>query len=388
MTSAVETTASSAIAATVNGLRALDDDAVLVGPPFMHLVDSAGDGPLSGLAIAVKDNIDVAGVPTTAACPSRSHVPSVNADCIDRLLAAGAVPVAKTNMDQFATGLVGTRSPLGVPRNPFNATLVPGGSSSGSAVAVASGAVPIALGTDTAGSGRVPAALCGIVGFKPTCGWISTRGVLPAMWRFDCVSVFAENVTDAYRVVEAAAGFDPLDPASRHAPVVTARRVRVIGVPEVLPPGVCDAETERVMAELPRWLTTLGFEVVQVPIERLLAWGQLLYGSALVAERELAFGHLIDGAPDANDVVRAIVDRSSSFTAVDAYEVERELAIGRRHAEQLFTDIDALVLPTTPGVATLDEVAADPIGKNAWLGTFTTFVNPLDLAAVAIPHQQ
>jgi allophanate hydrolase len=296
--------------------------------------------------------------------------------------------VAKTNIDQFATGLVGTRSPLGVPRNPLNATLVPGGSSSGSAVAVASGAVSIALGTDTAGSGRVPAALCGIVGFKPTCGWISTRGVLPAMRRFDCVSVFANNVTDAYRVVEAAAGFDALDPASRRAPVVATRPVRVIGVPDALPAGVCDNETERVMGELPAWLTSFGFEIVRVPIDRLLAWGQLLYGSALVAERQEGFGHLIDGAPDANEVVRSIVDRARLFTAMDAYEVERELAIGRRYAEQLFTEIDALVLPTTPGVATLEEVAADPIGKNAWLGTFTTFVNPLDLAAVAIPHQQ
>jgi allophanate hydrolase len=327
--------------------------------------------PLGGIPFAVKDNIDVASVVTTAGCPSYGYLPPASAPVVARLVAAGAIPVAKTNLDQFATGLVGTRSPYGVPVNVFDPRRVPGGSSSGSAVAVGSGAVPFALGTDTAGSGRVPAAFNGIVGLKPTRGWLSARGVVPAVRTADCVSVFALSVEDAWAVASVAGGFDPEDDYSRRpgAAPVTGGRLRL-----------------GLVAGTPVSLDGLGFDVREVDIDELQEAGRLLYGGPWVAERLAVIGDFLRGDHEGIDpTVREIILAADRWTAADAAAGAYELARLRRRAERLWDDVDVIVHPTVPRQPTLEEVAADPIGVNAELGPFTTFTNLLDLCAVAVP---
>jgi allophanate hydrolase len=325
---------------------------------------------LWGVPFAVKDNIDVAGVPTTAGCPAFASTPAVSATVVRRLEAAGAIPVAKTNLDQFATGLVGTRSPYGTPRNPWDPTRVPGGSSSGSAVAVACGAVPFALGTDTAGSGRVPAAFTGIVGAKPTRGWLSTSGVVPAVRTVDCVSALALSVTDVWAVLEAAAGFDAADPFSRKASERGPSTGRV-GVAAGIDPGFD--------------LGMLG-PVAEVDMAPFLEAGRLLYGGPWVAERYAVLGDWIEAHPGRVDpTVGAIITGAAHWSAADAARAGYQLASLRRQVEQIWDDVDVIVLPTAPPAPTLADVAADPIGVNAALGTYTTFVNLLDLCAFAVP---
>jgi allophanate hydrolase len=384
------------IAETLDQLSSLDDPAILIGAPLTELALSlAGELaerdptglPLHGVPFVVKDNIDVAGVPTTAACPSRATLPTRHATVVERLIAAGAVPVAKTNLDQFATGLVGTRSPLGTPRNPFRADVVPGGSSSGSAVAVARALVPFALGTDTAGSGRVPAAMCGLVGYKPTRGRLSNRGVVPAVARLDCVSVLSTSVSDGALVASLAEGFDVSDPWARRRPERAPRprhHPMTVGVVADWP-GDVDGTTVSLYASMVDRLDKLGCRLVPVDLDPFLAVGRLLYGGAMVGERWLAFGDVLNGATDADPVVRSIVERAHTFGAVDAYRDEHAVASLSAQTAAVWDEIDALFVPTTPGIATLTEVAADPIAVNAWLGMFTTFVNLLDLAAVAVP---
>lgn len=376
-------------------LAALDDPAVLIGGPLteqalaeadrLDALDPA-DLPLHGVPFVVKDNIDVAGVPTTAACPGFAYVPSADATAVARLRAAGAVVVGKTNLDQFATGLVGTRSPHGTPRNPYDAAVVPGGSSSGSAVAVARGAVPFSLGTDTAGSGRVPAALCGIVGFKATLGRVSTAGVVPAVRRIDCTTVFAASVTDAALVVGVAGGYDATDPWSRPAPVQATPALATVGVPASWPEGFLDDDTAVLFAAALERLAALGHRLVPVDLEPFLAAGRLLYGGPLVAERHVAVGAALAAHPgDADPTVAAIIGDGVRWSACDAYETEYRLAELRRAVAPVFASVDALAIPTTPGIATLADVAADPKGANERLGRLTTFVNLLDLACVAVP---
>jgi allophanate hydrolase len=370
-----EVTPAAAVATAVDALSGLDAVVTSWIPDLDQLVaavegsDPAGR-PLWGVPFAVKDNIDVAGTPTSAGCPSFAYVPSRSATVVQRLVAAGAIPVAKTNLDQFATGLVGTRSPYGVPRNPFDPALVPGGSSSGSAVAVASGAVPFALGTDTAGSGRVPAAFCGIVGLKPTRGWISTRGVVPAVRTLDCVSVLALSVEEAWAVLDVAAGFDAGDPFSR--PVPASR------------PG---GEGEiRIGVAFLEGMAGVDVDGVEVDVEPLLEAGRLLYGGAPVAERLAVVGDFIAaGGADIDPTVASIILGGSRWSAVDAARTAYRLAELRREADGLWETIDVLVLPTAPIHPSVADVAADPIGVNAEVGRFTTCANLLDLCAVAVP---
>lgn len=340
--------------------------------------------PLWGVPFAVKDNIDVAGMPTTAACAGFAYVAQRDAPAVARLLAAGAVLVGKTNLDQFATGLVGVRSPYGVPRNVFDAARVPGGSSSGSAVAVAAGIVAFALGTDTAGSGRVPAMFGNIVGLKPTVGSVPATGMVPACRSIDTISVFAASVDQALAVQRVIAGYDAADPYSRAAPFDHLRRAaRAAGgrIAYAAPGAVCTpavAEATEAVAAL------LGAECID--IAPFLEIARLLYDGPWVAERTAALaGFLGQGADQCHPVTRAILEGGLSRRTVDAFDAFHKLAGARRIAADLFGQYDALVVPTAPFCPTLAELAADPIGPNSRLGTFTNFVNLCDLAAIAVP---
>jgi allophanate hydrolase len=343
--------------------------------------------PLYGVPFAVKDNIDVAGLPTTAGCPGYATTPEATAPVVQRLLDAGAMLIAKTNMDQFATGLVGTRSPYGPLSSVFDARRVSGGSSSGSALAVARGRVAFALGTDTAGSGRVPAAFNGLVGLKPTRGLISTRGVVPACASLDCVSILATTVTDAATVFDSAAGYDERDPWSRHErPSARARR-GVIGVPE---PGQADPEEAAAAAA---WAETRQraaghWTTVPVDISALLNTAPLLY-AAWIAERTADLGAAVAANPDGLDeTVATIIAGGGRLSGVDVFDALHRLVELRREAARIWDEIDALLLPTAPFHPTHAQVAADPIAVNERLGRFTNFANLLDLAALAIPGPQ
>ncbi|MCS6969491.1 MAG: allophanate hydrolase [Planctomycetota bacterium] len=351
---------------------------------FIHRVEPPpGDGPL----LAVKDNIDVAGMPTTAGCPSFAYLPERDAACVARLRAWGARIIGKTNLDQFATGLVGTRSPYGTPRNPFDARRVPGGSSSGSAVAVATGSCRLALGTDTAGSGRVPAAFCNIIGFKPTRGWISTQGVVPACRSLDCVSVFALTVSEAWEAVQVMAGYDPEDPWSRSPPCVALPSGRcTIGIPEDPWLAECDPDWRAGWRRALGMLRDAGHRITTIDFAPFAEAAAMLYGGAWVAERTAAVGeHIARGGPDLDPTVARIIAGGRGIDAVQAMRDAYRLAELRRLAEAAWARCDALCLPTAPCHPTLAEVAADPIGVNARLGRFTNFANLLDTCAVAAP---
>ncbi len=347
--------------------------------------------PLWGVPVAVKDNIDVAGMPTTAGCPAFAYAPQRHAAAVARLVAAGAVPVGKTNLDQFATGLNGTRTPHPVPRNPRAPGRVPGGSSSGSAVAVASGLVPVALGTDTAGSGRVPAGLCGLVGLKPTPGAVSTRGVVPACRSLDCVSVFAHDVAEAWAVHAVLAGFDAEDPYSRDLPPgdpATAAPVRTLGIPAEAGRPRFDPQAELAWDACLERLAGLGLQLVPVPMHAFDAVAALLYEGAWVAERLATLEPFLAAAGSGAvlPVIRGIIEGSGRrHTGADAFRAMHRLAGLRRELEPVWRRIDALAVPTAPLFPTLAEMAADPVGPNARLGTFTNFVNLLGLAALAVP---
>jgi allophanate hydrolase len=349
--------------------------------------------PLAGQVFAVKDNIDVAGLPTTAACPSFGYRPRHSAPAVERLTAAGAVVVGKTNLDQFATGLVGTRSPYGAVRAVHDPERVSGGSSSGSAVAVALGIVDFALGTDTAGSGRVPAAFQGIVGLKPTIGLVPTEGVVPAARPFDCVTVFALSLPaaeTAAAVMADAAGIDgPGTPSARDwpadAPLAASPNPRV-AVPEDAGLAALSDAWRAAFAAAAGRLRAAGAELVPVDISPFLEAGELLYGGGFAAERHAAVGAFAArGGAGLDPSVRAIVEAAGRIPAHRyAADLER-LARLRHRAMALIAHCEALLLPTAPGHPTLAEVAADPIGVNSRLGTFTTFVNLMDLSAVAVP---
>ncbi len=383
-------------------LLACDDPGVFLHIASADFLDTAAAAldpasrarlPLWGVPFAVKDNIDVAGMPTTAACPAYAYRPDRHAEAVARLVRAGAIPVAKTNLDQFATGLSGVRTPHPVPRNPRAPGRIPGGSSSGSAVAVARGLVPVSLGTDTAGSGRVPAGLCGLVGLKPTPGLVPTRGVVPACRSLDCVSVFAHTVGDAWTVLDAMAGPDPLDPYSTHAPAPGDPRdappARSLGVPADadrprLDP-LCEAAWDAALAHLRA--ATPGSDLVPVAMAPFRETASLLYEGAWLAERLATLEPFLrDAAPhDVLPVTRAIIEGGARFSAADAFRTLHRLAELRRATESLWQRIDVLAVPTAPCFPTLAEVAADPLGPNARLGTFTNFVNLLGLAALAVP---
>jgi allophanate hydrolase len=346
--------------------------------------------PLYGIPVAVKDNIDVAGLPTTAACPVFSYMPSLDATSVARLRAAGAIMIGKTNLDQFATGLVGVRSPYGIPNNPLRADLIPGGSSSGSAVAVSTGLVPLALGTDTAGSGRVPAMLNNIVGLKPSLGLISTAGVVPACRTLDCVSVFSLTVDDATAALAAMAGPDGADPYSRNRPLaeITAFPANLrLGVPrsgQLIFFG--DKASEAAYGDaLKRW-TALGATLVEFDLEPFYETARLLYEGPWVAERYLVIRNLLASSPDAiHPVTREIIIAGARLSAADTFAALYRLQALRKIAERAFATIDALVLPTAPTVYSTAQVLANPLELNSRLGTYTNFVNLLDLCGLALP---
>jgi allophanate hydrolase len=346
--------------------------------------------PLFGVPFWVKDNIDVAGLPTTAACPAFAYLPERSATVVERLEAAGAVVFGKTNLDQFATGLVGVRSPYGVPPNPFDARYIPGGSSSGSAVAVARGFVAFALGTDTAGSGRVPAGFNAIVGLKPTFGTISAAGVVPACRSLDCVSIFAPSVADAEAVYAVAAAPDARDAFSRAAPAPSPAVPAAFrfAVPSALT-FAGDAEAEAAFARALTRLEAIGGTRVDVDASMCYEAAQMLYSDAFVAERTAAVGDFMDAHPGALlDVTRTIVEGGRRYSAVDAFRATYRMRGLKRDAEAIFRTAPVLVVPTSPTIYTLEQIAADPFALNATLGTYTNFVNFFDWCALAIPSER
>ena len=346
--------------------------------------------PLYGVPFAVKDNIDVAGIATTAACPDYAYVPERSATVIERLEAAGAIVIGKTNLDQFATGLNGTRSPYGAPSSVFDADYVSGGSSSGSAVAVASGLVSFALGTDTAGSGRVPAAFNNIVGLKPTRGLVSTRGVVPACRSLDVVSVLAGTVGDALAAMKVMAGFDADDDYSRHAP----RHALIprawpegfrFGVPEQ-PQFFGDEEAEALFRDAIARVERLGGVKVAFDYTPFGRCASLLYAGAFVAERTAAVGEFAEAKPGGmHPVVRDIVLGGRKYSAVDAFKAQYELQKLLRETEPVWNRIDVMLLPSAPTIYKIADMVEDPVRLNSNLGTYTNFVNLMDLSALAVP---
>ena len=349
--------------------------------------------PLYGIPFALKDNIDVAGRTTTAGCPAYAYRAAEDAPVVRALLDAGAILVGKTNLDQFATGLVGTRSPYGIPGNSFDPRYIPGGSSSGSAVAVAKGLVSFALGTDTAGSGRVPAAFNNIVGLKPSRGLLSTRGVVPACRSLDCVSIFALTADDAAQVLDVTAVFDardvfarPTPPAFEVFPVRTPARFR-FGLPRVAQREFFgDRSAEAAFDAAVERLQSLGGTAVEIDFEPFLEVARLLYDGPWVEERRAAVGDFITGHPaDIDPVVRRIIADAPAKTAVEVYRAYYRLKALRRTIGRLWRTIDLLVTPTAATIYSIRQIQDDPVGLNENLGYYTNFMNLLDLAAVAVP---
>ncbi len=351
---------------------------------------TAAPGPLYGIPFAVKDNIDVAGLPTTCACPEFAYVPDRSAKVVELLEEAGAILIGKTNLDQFATGLNGTRSPYGIPTSSFDPEYISGGSSSGSAVAVAAGLVSFALGTDTAGSGRVPAAFNNMVGLKPTKGLISMRGVVPACRTQDAVSILALTVADAAKVASLAIAFDAADSYARlSAPpfvVEPAPKPLRVGVPGGQIPFFGDKDYDSLYRVAVDRLATLGADIISIDYAPFAKVAAMLYGGPWVAERLLAVGDLADQNPEAlHEVVRRVILAAKKETAVETFQAFYELAELIRAAEQEWANVDLLLLPTTGTTYKIDEMLADPVELNTRLGAYTNFVNLMDLAALAVP---
>ncbi|MHC9293126.1 allophanate hydrolase [Mycobacterium sp. LTG2003] len=345
----------------------------------------AAEGPLAGLVLAVKDNVDVAGVPTTAACPGFSYTPDADAPVVSALKAAGAVVIGKTNLDQFATGLVGTRSPYGAVRDSRRPDYISGGSSSGSAVAVALGFADIAIGTDTAGSGRVPAGLQGIVGIKPTIGVVSAAGVIPACASYDCVTIFARDLGTAERAMAVMSAGAPHRNWPSDTPLAAGTSPRV-AVPDQLP-GL-DAEWRVAFGAAVRQAQAAGFETVPIAMDAFFAAAELLYNGALVAERFDAVGEFVTTASaDAglDPTVTAIVTAGGRHSAADLLRDRRRVEQLRHEAFEQLAGCDALLVPTAPAHPTIAEVAADPIAVNSRMGRYTNFCNLFDMCAIAIP---
>lgn len=362
-------------------------------PYLAHLESATIDElPLFGIPFAVKDNIDVAGMPTTAACEAFRYIPDAHATLVQKMVDAGAIPLGKTNLDQFATGLVGTRSPWGECHNSFDPDYISGGSSSGSAVAVALGLVSFSFGTDTAGSGRIPASFNNLVGVKPTLGRLSVKGVVPACQSLDCVSIFARDAEQAGVLLSLCDGADPDDPWQRTLPTgikPVPQRFR-FGVPK---PKQLDFDGDASAAELFQQsianMKRLGGEPVEIDFAPFLEAARLLYEGPWVAERYLATSPLIDEKPDALlPVTRTIIEAGRDGAAKDAFASQYRLKALKHRADQILKSVDLVLTPTAPTIYTIDAVNADPIALNSKLGTYTNFMNLLDYAAVAIPAGQ
>lgn len=349
---------------------------------------SITDLPLYGIPFAIKDNIDLKGIPTTAACKEYTYTPQDSACVVARLINAGAIPIGKTNMDQFATGLTGTRSPFGAVHNAFDEDYIAGGSSSGSAVAVALGMASFALGTDTAGSGRVPAAFNNLVGFKPSRGLWSMRGVVPACRSLDCVSVFSLNPDDAATVHAVAACFDRNDPYARHATDnIPCRRSFRFGVPKQQ--GLeffGNSNIEKIFYDCVEQLTTVGGEAVEIDLQPFLEAAKLLYEGPWVAERYAAIEGFIRQHPEAlYPVTRAIIEPAIKQTAVDCFKAQYRRQLYKRICDEIMEGVDFIVTPTTGTIYRIADIENDPVGLNSGLGYYTNFMNLLDYAAIALP---
>lgn len=365
----------------IKQLKKLDEALQIHGEQILNQM------PLFGLPFAVKDNIDVANMQTTVACPDFAYIPQDSAYVLKKLEKAGAVLIGKTNLDQFATGLVGTRSPYGVVQNAYFPEYVSGGSSSGSAVAVALKLVSFSLGTDTAGSGRVPAGFNGIVGLKPTPGLVSTRGVFPACRTLDCVSVFAQNVQDSWRVLHIISGYDKENEYSQRILQADINKNGYrIAVPEALEfygdecaqNAFSDAMAQ--IKELPK------VKIKTIPFHSFIEAAKLLYQGPWVAERRAAIGSFFEKQSQTMEsVVRNIISQADQFNAVDTFKAKYRLEELKRESELLLTDIDFLVVPTAPTIPTIKAVNSDPIIMNSKLGYYTNFVNFFDFAALSIP---
>lgn len=381
------------VAALYRRIRSCEDQAIWISlVPEDEAIAAAGRTdvslPLGGIPFAVKDNIDVAGMPTTAACAAYAYTARESAHAVQRLLDAGAILIGKTNLDQFATGLVGVRSPYGVPGCAFDPAYIPGGSSSGSALAVARSQVSFALGTDTAGSGRVPAAFNNVVGMKPSKGLVSTRGVVPACRTLDCVSIFALTAHDAQQALSVASGFDPRDAFSRR---VAARAFAPAGFRFGVPARAeleffGDDEAARLFEQAVEHLTHCGGTRVEIDFGAFREAAGLLYAGPWVAERLSVLESLLEVNPEAiHHTVRGIVSAAGRHSAVDTFRALYRLAELRRAADAEWERMDLLLLPTTGTTYTRAQVEADPVRLNSNLGYYTNFVNLLDLSAVAVP---
>jgi allophanate hydrolase len=342
--------------------------------------------PLYGIPFAVKDNIDVAGLTTTAACPAFAYHPTQDATVVARLKAAGAIVIGKTNLDQFATGLVGVRSPYGAVKNSFNPEYISGGSSSGSSVAVANGQVPFSLGTDTAGSGRVPAGHNNIVGLKPTKGWFPTTGLVPACRTIDVISIFALTVDDAWQVAQIMQGYDATDEYSRQHPanVPTQFSKGKIAIPAQLE-FYSDAETEKAFELAIARVKQLGYAVEAIDFSIFNQLASALYNKAWVAERTSAVEKLVSRVMT-HPVINQIISQADNFNAVDMIQAEYERAQLARQINLALADFDALMVPTAPTIYKIADVEADPLVKNSHMGAYTNFVNFADLSALALPN--
>ncbi|MFV8176329.1 allophanate hydrolase [Mycolicibacterium peregrinum] len=350
-----------------------------------HRTALAADGPLAGLVLAVKDNVDVAGIPTTAACPDFSYIPDADAPAVTALKAAGAVVIGKTNLDQFATGLVGTRSPYGPVRDSRRPDYISGGSSSGSAVAVALGFADIAIGTDTAGSGRVPAGLQGIVGIKATVGLVSTEGAVPACASYDCVTIFAADLATAQSAMAVMSAVAPQRQWPADAPYAAPATPR-IAIPDTL--DGLDDEWQAAFDAAVRQAKDAGFETVPIPMDDFFAAAGLLYNGALVAERWDAVGAFVSTAgPDAklDPTVAAIITAAGAYSATDLLRDRRRVEELRRTALAQLEGCHALMVPTAPEHPRIDEVAADPVVVNSRMGRYTNFCNLFDMCAISVP---
>jgi allophanate hydrolase len=383
------------IAQTFQRIRERGSDGVWISlvPEEQALIRAAeleadsGDLPLKGSTFAIKDNIDLAGLPTTAACPAYAYTPKESAFVVQRLVDAGAIPIGKTNLDQFATGLNGTRSPYGFPCNFYNAAYISGGSSSGSAIAVAAGLTDFALGTDTAGSGRVPAAFNNLVGFKPTRGSWSTTGLVPACRTLDCISVLTRTLEEAERIDRVVRGFDQDDPYSRHSRDSLPTLLRRVGVlPSHEREFFGDTEYARLYSLAVERAAGSGWNVRKFDYCPFRKAADLLYSGPWVAERYSAARSLIETKPDAlHPVVRSVMLGARKFSAVDAFESQYRLAALARESERTWQNFDAILLPSAGTIYAIDQMLADPIQLNTNLGRYTNFMNLLDLCGIAIP---
>lgn len=364
-------------------------DEAFLAPLLTRLASESPDTlPLYGIPFAIKDNFDLAGMPTTAACPAMAYTPEAHATVVARLLAAGAIPLGKTNMDQLATGLVGTRSPYGEVANAFDPTMISGGSSSGSAVALARGHVSFALGTDTAGSGRVPAAFNNLVGVKPSRGRWSCHGVVPACQTLDCPSLFTLHVPDAVRIAEVVDGHDPLDPFSRQLPVSAGNSLApCVGVLAPSQAVFEDEDHRQAYVDACDAARALGWQLAEIDFAVLQEAAALLYEGPWVSERFIVAEQLLREQPDALlPVTREIISAGERPAATDLFRAQYRLAALKAQQAQQWSSLDALLLPTTPGIFSRAALAQEPIRHNSTLGTYTNFMNLLDLCAVALPN--